>query len=266
MTQGDLIAEALETEEINRASLLAFYAAEEDRRMADRIAGMRYEIIGPKITFLSRLEGVERKVQKGKGKEGEVVGTKTAAEKLESGRRRLIEVIGEAGKEGWRPNSGMGDPAPIASSSKAVSINGSTSSPLASPSLPSVPLTSTSSNALASTSKITNGNTYPFPLASLEAAAASTIASSSSSSSSSPKIKSNSNPNSTGHARNYLILEGFEPTKEQEMSAIFGNHHEWGSVKVIPARNRVLSRSTSPYLSVFHLPLTNFLSFLFPSS
>lgn len=257
-----MIAEALETEEINRASLLAFYAAEEDRRMADRIAGMRYEIIGPKITFLSRLEGVERKVQKGKGKEGEVVGTKTAAEKLESGRRRLIEVIGEAGKEGWRPNSGMGDPAPVASSSKAVSINGSTSSPLASPSLPSVPLASTSSNALASTSKITNGNTYPFPLASLEAAAASTIAaSSSSSSSSSPKIKSNSNPNSTGYARNYLILEGFEPTKEEEMTAIFGNHHEWGSVKVIPARNRVLSRS---YFSLpFSFPSsTNKLSFL----
>jgi len=92
MTQADLIAEALETEEVNRAALLAFYAAEEDRREAERIAGMRYEIIGPKLTFLSRTEGSVEKKDKGKGKE-------------ELGRKRMIEVLGETGQKGWKGNA-----------------------------------------------------------------------------------------------------------------------------------------------------------------
>ncbi|BGP37684.1 hypothetical protein JCM10449v2_001601 [Rhodotorula kratochvilovae] len=90
LTQADLIAEALEVEEQNRAALLAFYAAEEERREAERVAGMRYEIIGPKITFLSR---VQDRVDKGKGKKGD---------KEEKGRRRLIEVVGETGLKGWK--------------------------------------------------------------------------------------------------------------------------------------------------------------------
>ncbi|GAA5821171.1 hypothetical protein JCM3770_002265 [Rhodotorula araucariae] len=90
LTQADLIAEALEVEEQNRAALLAFYAAEEERREAERVAGMRYEIIGPKLTFLSR---VQDRVDKGKGKEGETE---------EKGRRRLIEVVGETGQKGWK--------------------------------------------------------------------------------------------------------------------------------------------------------------------
>ncbi|KAL8293281.1 hypothetical protein RQP46_000975 [Phenoliferia psychrophenolica] len=147
LTQADLIAEALETEEINRASLLAFYAAEEDRRAADRIAGMRYEIVGPKLTFLSRLEGVPR-VDKGKGVEGSAAAADTAAAKLESGRRRLIEVIA--------PTSDL-------------------------------------------------ATTQPY-------------------------------------ARNYVILSEFDGTRQEEMTAIFGEHHEWGSVKVVPSRSRVLHR------------------------
>lgn len=103
LTQADLIMEALETEDVNRASLLAFYAAEEDRRAQERIASMRYQITGPRLTWISRLEGVDRKVHakaggdKGKGKEKEA----GAEGGLASGRRRLIEVIGEAGREGW---------------------------------------------------------------------------------------------------------------------------------------------------------------------
>lgn len=74
---------------MNRAALLAFYAAEEDRREAERLAGMRYEIIGPKLTFLSRTEGSVEKKDKGKGKQ-------------ELGRRRMIEVLGETGQKGWK--------------------------------------------------------------------------------------------------------------------------------------------------------------------
>ncbi|GAA5843893.1 hypothetical protein JCM9279_000178 [Rhodotorula babjevae] len=93
LTQADLIAEALEVEEQNRAALLAFYAAEEERREAERVAGMRYEIIGPKLTFLSRVQ--DRVDTKGKGKEGD-------KDQMEKGRRRLIEVVGESGSKGWK--------------------------------------------------------------------------------------------------------------------------------------------------------------------
>ncbi|KAG0665828.1 hypothetical protein C6P46_005922 [Rhodotorula mucilaginosa] len=117
LTQADLIAEALETEETNRAALLAFYAAEEDRREAERIAGMRYEIIGPKLTFLSR---VQDRVDKGKGKEGEQV---------EKGRRRMIEVLGETGQKGWKGGVGENQDAAAAGTDNAhPTMNGVSSS------------------------------------------------------------------------------------------------------------------------------------------
>ncbi|GAA5978162.1 hypothetical protein JCM10908_004253 [Rhodotorula pacifica] len=116
LTQADLIAEALETEETNRAALLAFYAAEEDRREAERIAGMRYEIIGPKLTFLSR---VQDRIDKGKGKEGEQV---------EKGRRRMIEVLGETGQKGWKGGVGDGDESEAPTVNGGQPVNGGVSS------------------------------------------------------------------------------------------------------------------------------------------
>ncbi|GAA6012151.1 hypothetical protein JCM11491_001765 [Sporobolomyces phaffii] len=111
LSQADLIAEALETEEVNRAALLAFYAAEEDRREAERIAGMRYEIIGPKLTFLSRTEGAVEKKDKGKGKE-------------ELGRRRMIEVLGESGQKGWKGAANTATAAAEQPATPAVDENG----------------------------------------------------------------------------------------------------------------------------------------------
>ncbi|KDE03573.1 hypothetical protein MVLG_05958 [Microbotryum lychnidis-dioicae p1A1 Lamole] len=111
LTQADLIAEALETEEINRASLLAFYAAEEDRRAAERVIGQRYEIIGPKLIDLSRREGeleAPNSPGKRKGKGRAIDGGATTVRSGESGRRRLIEVLGEAGKAGWKPGEAEG--------------------------------------------------------------------------------------------------------------------------------------------------------------
>ncbi|ORY75377.1 YL1 nuclear protein-domain-containing protein [Leucosporidium creatinivorum] len=93
LTQADLISEALETEEINRASLLAFYAAEEDRRALERAAGMRYEIIGPKTTWYSRLEGVPEGYLKGEGGGG------GRARRRRSSRRMV-------GRREWRVGGG----------------------------------------------------------------------------------------------------------------------------------------------------------------
>lgn len=81
---------------------------------------MRYEIIGPKTTWYSRLEGVPEGYLKGenggggKGKEkeqGEGFGKEEEEhehEAMESGRRRLIEVIGEQGKVGWNEGQEQG--------------------------------------------------------------------------------------------------------------------------------------------------------------
>lgn len=227
LTQADLIAEALETEEINRASLLAFYAAEEDRRMADRIAGMRHEILGPKVSFLSRVEGDG--VERVKGKAKEVVKElKSAAEKLESGRRRLIEVIGEAGKEGWRPNSGMGDPSALAALAKS---NGKVAEALDS-----------GANGAKEVSKAGRPTPIDGGLSNGISTMSSTLTSVSASPAP-PPIRSEASV-STGYVRNYLVLENFEGTKVEEMNALFGDHHEWGTVKIVPSRSRVLRTST----------------------
>lgn len=256
LTQGDLIAEALETEEINRASLLAFYAAEEDRRAADRIAGMRYEIIGPKLTFLSRLEGVPR-ADKGKGVEGSV-DAESAAAKLESGRRRLIEVIGEAGKAGWRPNMGMGDGPPGSAAAAATPPLASTSAlpharsesghaPMEIESPPNPP----AATPLAPPVATPSSGTGPRSTFSLAPTSSRTFDSSSAISAGPSPAPTQPHPFEASsadavdgpHARNYVILSEFDGTRQEEMGAIFGQHHEWGSVKIVPSRSRVLSES-----------------------
>lgn len=274
---------------------------------------MRYEIVGPKLTFLSRLEGVSR-ADKGKGKEVNVPGAggDSAAEKLESGRRRLIEVIGEAGKEGWRPNMGMGDgppgatrpaPAPSAGSKPAVSEPGASIQPLEMevdpPALPPTstcpttpspdilshpPPTSTSTSPLPLPPPLPSNvewtslhvSTLPTPPTSIAppdlppAAPQPLVASPSSAPSATtpsqpvaplelPSIPTESTPadlSPTGpHARNYLILTDFEGTRQEEMGAIFGTHHQWGSLKVFPSRSRVLSASWVSF-SLFDFKLT----------
>lgn len=268
LTQADLIAEALETEEVNRASLLAFYAAEEDRRAADRIAGLRYEIYGPKLTFLSRVEGVERK-EKGKAVERGVAATET--DKMESGRRRLIEVLGEAGKEGWRPEVRVAESAAAGAAARGEgselpppsTTNGLSATTSSLPSEPPPLSVNSLESAPIAIPSVENGIiTSQPPPPSLSISTPAPVASTSA-------LHSDPLPNSTvvshplvntfpprrnasppppppppavePHSRNYLILGEFEGSRAQEMGAIFGQHHEWGSVKVIPSRSRVLS-------------------------
>lgn len=285
LTQADLIAEALETEEINRASLLAFYAAEEDRRAADRIAGMRYEIYGPKVTFLSRLEGVPRK-DKGKEVATEEEQARSQADRLDSGRRRLIEVVGEYGKQGWKPPivavedatigaAARGETAPTSSQFLPV---GAPSTPLASlppkasntdifdnfeqtgpsssqavaefllppPTSPDLPAPSSpfSSPLRPSTSNIALPAELPVSLPSPSTSTLLPPLSSVPLKLPEPIPIENTAPKSPPaepHSRNYLILSEVEETAAEEMSALFGDHHEWGSVKVVPSRSRVLS-------------------------
>ncbi|GAA5905678.1 hypothetical protein JCM6882_008744 [Rhodosporidiobolus microsporus] len=192
LTQADLIAEALETEEVNRAALLAFYAAEEDRREMERIAGMRYEIIGAKITFLSRTEGRRAEDVKGKGKKKE-----------EAGRKRLIEVIGESGKKGWKAG---------AAQSGAARANGdSAAAPTASTSKP--PTRHSLRNILNSPAV-----SPPAP---------------------DPEPTPSTPPERPEYTRNWLIFGNTdeEPiTRGQELEAIFGEHEDWTREAPLPAK------------------------------
>lgn len=143
---------------------------------------------------------------------------------MESGRRRLIEVIGEAGKEGWRPNSGMGEQGASASGSGAkVEALAVRSNPgfgdLLNPQTSTPPLATTSALA-------TPRPSSPPPTASLPPRPPTTD----------PDPLSVLEP----HSRTYLILSDVEPRRSSEMTALFGSHHIWGSTKVVPSRSRVL--------------------------
>ena len=248
--------EALNTEDVNRASLLAFYAAEEDRRAQERIASMRYQITGPRVTWISRLEGVDRKVHgkgdaKGKGKEVE----HDKASGMESGRRRLIEVIGEAGKEGWTapekakvvdgavPSGGqageggdhfegqaeedgavVGPPTDKSQHENAIEVDLDQVTQTLVDKAPALDQGGTDHPATSSTLTSlpplpTTTSNPPVPAAYLPGAPLQC-------SIPAPPFKHH---NSGAHARAYLILDDFEGTVTEEMAAYFGPH--WGSLK-----------------------------------
>lgn len=201
---------------------------------------MRYEIIGPKVTLTSRTEGGGRDF-KGKGRQVEQEHVPTAAEReqiakdrLESGRRRLIEVIGESGKQGWRASLDVaalaaageaeraGKPlVPVASTSKIAEEPSSTvpalTNGLHSSTLPSLPATVQSSTSL---SKLLNGD-EPVAVNDLPPLPATILA---------PPP-----PRDDTHTRNYVSLSGweYEPELEEVMDAYFGEHHVWGSFKAM---------------------------------
>jgi hypothetical protein len=297
LTQADLISEALETEDINRASLLAFYAAEEDRLNTERLAGMRHEIVGPKITFLSRSEGGGRgtgraviEIAEAKGKAKEVI--ESVGEKAERGRKRLIEVIGEAGKQGWRSGIDPVKEAGAVSSIIAPPTSGTTSRTTSDDVLPTnasnifdasassstaeaAPPSSTNddqtapSTSFAPSSPFINGDTNaspPVPSSNAFGAPSSSLSTIPStfttplpvvlapiisSSFNSITTRSNATNEPASHTRNYLIVTGFVGTEAEEMGAIFGEHHEWGSVEVVANRDRVKRTS----LAVSFCPL-----------
>lgn len=207
---------------------------------------MRYEIVGPKVTFLSRMEGG---APREKGKEREKVGVKekSAAEKLESGRRRLIEVIGEAGKAGWRPNSGMGDPqgavtgSSTPASAKQLTIDTARATTNEDAILSS-PTASASNRVLASSSALP-----ALPSSPLEQSFGSSQPGPSYPLIPSPPLAHDLAPLPELHSRNYLILSSFEGSRPEEMTAFFGDHTSWEPLKPLPARARTL-RTVSPLL------------------
>lgn len=251
LTQADLIKEALRTEEINRASLLAFYAAEEDRREADRLYGMRYEIIGPKVTFLSRAEGGGRD-WKGKGKvKAEAPLTKAQIkklekEKLESGRKRLIQVIGESGKEGWRAELDVAAAATVgaaerqATAKNAQSIDESHQEEPATPAGRSMrsrasPVSQrkglrdqSSSEREDSPPPIILPTTLPELPAEQE------------------EEYVEVDPADYAHTRNYVILQDYAgATQAEEMEAWFGEHSLWEDFHVVADQDRLPSAFSS---------------------
>lgn len=183
---------------------------------------MRYEIWGPKVTFLSRLEGLpeDYRVGVGKGKEKgkgrEVEGGEADGE---SGRRRLIEVIGEAGKVGWNEGVEVGrkaaqearerEAAGGAAAAAAGEGEGEGSS-LAAPA-PSMPIVAVGKIDLS------------HPLSRMATAAEEEPAGAVGGVK--PRPAAGSIP---GYTRNYLIIDELEDaTRGEEMEALFGGHVDW---------------------------------------
>lgn len=180
---------------------------------------MRYEIVGPKVTFLSRLEDLPDDYRpvvdvKGKGK-GKEIQNDEARGDMESGRRRLIEVIGEAGQVGWSAGQEEGLKAVQEARDKEAAVGPNTSDPEASIPTPA-PEPSTS------TTKID----FSHPLTRLAAAnlPPPVVAK--------PRAPAGTTP---GVSRNYLIIEEFEGASHgEEMQALFGEHVDWEK-EVVPA-------------------------------
>lgn len=192
---------------------------------------MRYEIIGAKITFLSRTEG-KRMELKGKGKE-----------KMDAGRRRMIEVVGESGKVGWQaPEKAPADPMAMYAANPVASTS-----------------TSSAATAAAAPKSLRNllntPDATPPPAGSSASAALAAI---------DVEELPNTPPEREEYTRNWLVFGNTdeEPiTRQQELEAVFGEHEEeWESERVQKPRAMKDGEGKRAFLflasSVEFLPLT----------
>lgn len=213
-TQDELIAEAFKTEEINVASLNVFLTEEEERRA--RNANLKRETItGPLLRFYSRGEKV--KVQ------------------------MIVEVEIPGPSSGYKRPYVTGPPLSNPNSGRpAANAVASTSSPYYSSPLANTP-TSFSSPAGPVNKGPTSANPY--------------------SSSSSPYYHPLPAPPSrsgngtapqpakyVSQSKNYVILDtpGAKPSEDYQY--VFGDHVDWGSLKVLP-KNRPSSKYLLPSVS-----------------
>lgn len=209
LTQDELIAEALETEEINLASLDVFLTEEEERRA--RNANLKRDVVeGPLLRFVSRGEKVRVPM--------------------------IVEV------EISTPPTGYGNykrpyvPGPLLSLPRPPNVPGSTpyysafgNNSYGRPALPSSAGASGSSKDTSVTRPTPSSSPYYYPLPNPPSRTGNTAPANT--------LSLNSGVNSgklVTQAKNYVILEtpGASPAKDYQY--LFGNHVDWGSLKVLP--------------------------------
>ena len=211
-------------------------------------------IIGPKVTLLSRTEGGGTN-RKGKGKEVEEEPEpteeelrKTEKDRLESGRRRLIQVIGESGKEGWRAELDIAAAATAGAAERggeeiraAPTLTNGTGRPSRA-STRHAPPSSVSKllndDAPASTSVAFFPNDTPTTALSPQLPDLPPL----------PLVKVSTNGTAAEqYTRNYVIVSEFdgETDLSEEFRGIFGPRHQYGAVEVIPDEERTPSGSAS---------------------
>lgn len=221
LTQADLIALALEREEENRESLKDWLKKEEERRLKSK--EKRKVVEGPRIRWISRVEGVEVVEVDGEAQAG--LAEKQEGETIEvafkpSGsvvagmpQGDMIEVIRPSSKGEAQPPvppaSLAGVPVEI---TPAVLPVASSSSPSI---IPSGPANAPKNEKLHESSE--------------NAISAETTGVSPESRQAGP------------FTRNYLVLEEIRGGLKAEMDVILGDHIDWTRVPVVSTRNRFQS-------------------------
>ena len=219
LSQAELIAEALETEELNRASLRAFYAAEAERRDFQALWGNTHYVPGPKLRFLSRgvgippspkIEDVTVEIDATPALELTVPSAATPVPTTPTPTPLTLDAIPQIATEDEVPNTAPATPdTPAQVAEAADKTVSSTVVP------PSPKATTVDANAKA------KGKGRP--------SKASVI-----------KAPTPPPPQVGPYTRNYLILEDFRGNYSDMLTAVFGEHVDWARLKVLPTRQRAL--------------------------
>jgi hypothetical protein len=263
LTQAELIEEALQTEELNRASLQAFYAEEEERKEAQQ-GGAKWAVLGPKVVFWSRTEGVPEKmvqvVEEGETEPPVVAGEKKQPEPEASEipepttidpdrqQERLpsdLESFPHKSSSQNFTSLPYSETTPIEPITKADStlpppeaVTLQPSTPEAGPAPSSASASVRPSLPPPSISFQEPNHNRQFPQSSVESPA------------SYPPIQPTQSSalelQQGPYSRNYVMILDYQgATRAQEMHALFGDHCEWAKVKAIPTKNRVISEFTA---------------------
>jgi hypothetical protein len=201
LTQAELINEALETEEANRASLRAFYAAEAEKKETQTVSGRQRHILGPTVTYISRVGPQIRRVH-----------LSTEAVKLAP--MRNFPTMSTLTGVGADPDAQL-------SGSMHPDITSASLPPV----LPTVPVTAMALPELHSVRPDTQASIAPAdpspPLLAITAPVDPVTA-------------------TEPCTRSVLGLRDMDLAREHVLAAIFGYHADWTHLHIIPHKNRAL--------------------------
>ncbi|KAF8310842.1 YL1-domain-containing protein [Clavulina sp. PMI_390] len=222
LTQDELIAEALETEEINSASLNDFLTEEEERRL--RNSNLKREAIqGPFLRFVSRGEKVRLPL---------IVEVEVPAPPPPTSYYKRPYVPSPLANLPPPPTAGA-KPATTPSSYYSPYLNGSYT-----PGLPPTPKAAASSKDASSVRSWSNPYQVSSP-ASRSPNTPATTSTSTSTSTATPRLGK-----LVTQTKNYVVLHTPDSTPAEDYAYVFGDHVDWGNLKVLPKNRPSLRKPT----------------------
>ncbi|WVQ81048.1 hypothetical protein IAT38_003155 [Cryptococcus sp. DSM 104549] len=256
MTQDELIAAALEQEEMNKASLYDWEKREEEKRELRRVG--RKRVKGPRWTFVSRTANTFVEViDEGEGK--------TSTRVVEKAQALVREVSpspapdGAAEGEGKKGGASEAGPSklPAQANASALAVPPAAADTPPAPAAASLDGTAPTITAPAPSTDSTPGATLPTPTTVATAPGPSSTdapistptpvpntATTDATAAAPAAIPAPSTPdeNITKYTRNYLILSNVPGGLPAELQLVLGDHVAWDEIKQIPSRNRPINR------------------------